>query len=108
MSMHPGLFTFEPEKWLGLDASHTPEKLHSLKKPENYFEIPNIGMSGEDVRDAIVEGSMDEIQLFPPFEVTYTVPAPYAEKEELDLKTTIRQALGKRGKGALSEKPLGG
>lgn len=66
-------FWQEPEKFLDAEATHTPEEVHNRKKPSNYIEIPYLDLTAEELRDALVEGDMDNLQVFTPMEIRYKV-----------------------------------
>lgn len=79
-------FISDPSRFLERDASHTPEELHDRKKPSNYTDIPHLDLSAEDVRDALVEGSIDTIASLPPLELKYTFyDNPHSTKRTLQL-----------------------
>lgn len=77
-----------PENFLDSSDEHTPEEIHNRKKPSNLTEIPHLDLSPEDLRDALVEGSLDKLQAFAPMEVEYQI--------SYSLREQIRQALGSR------------
>ena len=67
-------FWREPQSFLEGSDSHTPEEVHSRKKPSNYIEIPNLDLTANELRDALVEGDMDTLQVFTPLEIAYKIP----------------------------------
>jgi len=74
-------FWHDPQIFLDLPDSHTPEEIHNRKKPSNLAEIPNLDLTPEDLRDALVDGSLDRIQAFAPMSVEYTIG--YSLREEV-------------------------
>lgn len=66
-------FWQEPESFLDADATHTPAEVHNRKKPSNYIEVPYLDLTAEELRDALVEGDMDNLQVFTPMEIRYKV-----------------------------------
>lgn len=66
-------FWREPGIFLSGSDTHTPEGVHNRKKPSNYTEIPNLDLTAEELRDALVEGNMDTLQVFTPLEITYKI-----------------------------------
>ncbi len=87
-------FWRDPKSFLERNASHTPEEIHDQKKPSNYMEMPNLGLTAEELRDALVEGKIDSLSVFKPIEIRYTIPIEKVEKEPLiDL---VKKALGSR------------
>lgn len=103
LAFHPNIsmpevteFWREPARFLGSKDEHTPEHVQDRKKPSNYFNIPHLDLSAEQLRDALVEGAYDRIQSFPPFEVVYAVDASRAGEKYLSLSELIVNALGKR------------
>ncbi|MBI5465862.1 MAG: hypothetical protein HY974_01065, partial [Candidatus Kerfeldbacteria bacterium] len=102
LAFHPNIstekvmeFWRDPAGFLELGDSHTPEEVHNMKKPSNYVEFPNLDLSAEELRDALVEGVYDRLQVFKPLEIEYAV----ASKRPGDLREHIVQALGKRSEG---------
>jgi hypothetical protein len=85
-------FWQNPEEFLAGDDDNTPEKIHNRKKPSNYTEIPNLDLTAEQLRDALVEGKMDELQVFSPLEIEYRIPA--GEVNRQPLRDQIKTALG--------------
>lgn len=77
------------EEFLKTADSHTPEAVHNRKKPSNYTNIPNLDLSAEQLRDALVEGKLDGLQAFKPLEIEY-------QFGDVPLRTAIKRALGSR------------
>lgn len=82
----------KPEVFLARHASHTPREIHDRKKPSNYFNIPHLDLGAVDLRDALVEGSIDRITAFRPLSIEYELYNVTAEQ----LLTKIKEALGSR------------
>lgn len=91
-------FWRDPQSFMEATASHTPDEVHSRKKPSNYIEIPNLDLSAEELRDALVEGKMDGLQAFSALEIEYDVPLG-GKPEQLPLREEMRTALGSRKLG---------
>ena len=91
------LFWKNPIEFLGANASHTPQEVHDRKKPSNYVNMPNLDLTAEELRDALVEGSMDMLQVFTPLEVRYIIPIE--DFEQPPIEDVIRKALGSRKDG---------
>ena len=90
-------FWRDPESFLAAEASHTPYEVHDRKKPSNYLNMPNLDLTAFELRDALVEGKMDGLSAFTPFEIKYTIPLGDVKLEPLpDL---ISKALGSNKKG---------
>lgn len=66
-------FISNPRQFFEREASHTPEELHANKKPSNYVEIPNLDMTAEELRDSLIEGSIDSLASLPAYEIEYLV-----------------------------------
>ncbi len=79
-------FWNDPKAFLGLPDDHTPDEVHNRKKPSNLAEIPNLDLTPEDLRDSLVDGSLDRLQTFSPMKGEYTVG--YSLREE------ARRAIG--------------
>ncbi len=73
-------FWHNPKEFLDLPDGHTPEEIHNRKKPSNLAEIPNLDLTPEDLRDALVNGSLDRIQAFAPMAVEYAMEYSFREK----------------------------
>lgn len=86
------LFFENPAAFLQLEASHTPRKIHDRKKPSNFVELPNLDLEPEELRDALVEGHMDALQAFRPFEIRYTVGSDGYEQPTI--RALMSEALG--------------
>jgi len=77
-----------PEKFLDIDDEHSGSA-HERKKPANYTHFKYLDLSPEDLRDALVEGHMDKLQYFKPFEATYNLPdTDYVFSDILNLLKT--------------------
>lgn len=83
-------FWNQPEKFLQLDDNNTGH-VHGLKKPSNYTDIPHLDLTAEQLRNALIDGTLDKIQVFNPMRVEYEVAPAIDIGREFDL------ALGSRG-----------
>ena len=83
-------FWRDPEDFLDAHDVHTPDEVQDRKKPSNYIHIPNLDLTAEDLRDALVEGVLDRITTFPPMEIRYSIPPT---------RDALSQALGSPSKG---------
>jgi hypothetical protein len=91
-------FWRDPQSFIEAAASHTPDEVHNRKKPSNYIEIPNLDLTAEELRDALVEGKMDSLQAFSALEIEYDVPL--GEKPgQIPLREAMKTALGSRKLG---------
>ncbi|HNZ86162.1 MAG TPA: hypothetical protein PKL50_00505 [bacterium] len=102
LAFHPNIamakviqFWKNPEEFLDIGDSHTPDDVHNRKKPSNYVDIPNLDLSAKELRDALVEGYYDHLQVFEPLEINYKIltEGKYKDKE---LNELISIAVGKR------------
>ncbi|MCC6219688.1 MAG: hypothetical protein IT291_00435 [Deltaproteobacteria bacterium] len=87
-------FWKDPAKFLDIGDIDTPDEIHSLKKPTNYIQIPHLDLTPEQLRDALVDGVLDRIQVIRPLEITYEFP-----KQEQIITSTreaLQDALGTR------------
>lgn len=80
-------FWQDPEKFLGESDDDSPNNL----RPSSYLEIPYIDLSAEELRDALVEGKLDSLQVFMPLEIIYKIP-----KENFSIQEAVKTALGSR------------
>jgi hypothetical protein len=94
-------FWQNPEAFLDIGEIHRKES-HELKKPSNYIDIPNLDLSAEELRDSLVEGSLDKIQDFQALDINYEL-TPKTELDTMNLKELISKALGKRREGVKGE-----
>ena len=83
-------FWRNPEDFLDAHDVHTPDEVQDRKKPSNYIHIPNLDLTAENLRDALVEGVLDRITTFPPMEIRYSIPPT---------RDALSQALGSPSKG---------
>jgi hypothetical protein len=91
-------FWRNPERFIDANDSHAPIEIHQRKKPSNYTSIPHLDLSAVDMRDALVEGRMDELQAFSPLEISYHVPLEDDQSvvTTLPLGELVKKALGSR------------
>ena len=102
LAFHPNIsmqavleFWRSPAKFLEIDDGHS-QSAHENKKPSNYVEIPYLDLNAENLRDALVEGSLDELQVFQPFEIEYELPFEKRREQEPEktIRTILREQLG--------------
>ncbi len=86
-------FLNNPDMFLGTDDEHAPKEFHGRKKPSRYSHIPNLDMSGADLRDSLVEGTMDKIQGFTPMRIRYEIPIELIDSEEINTLETNEKML---------------
>jgi hypothetical protein len=79
-------FYQEPEKFLDRSDGHTPLEVHNRKKPSNLTNILNLDLTAENMRDALVNGDIDKIAAFAPYQVRYEYKMP--------LRKRMQDALG--------------
>lgn len=82
-------FWQDPAKFLDLKDANSG-KAHGLKKPSNYTDIPNLDLTPVQLRDALIDGTLDKIQVFKPMRVEYDL-AP-----AVDVNKAFDEALGSR------------
>ncbi len=90
-------------RFLQLSDSHTPREVHDRKKPSNYIVISHLDLSSDDLRDALVEGDYDNLQVFEPLEIDYKLMISSGKYGSLELNELILKAIGKRREGVLGE-----
>lgn len=96
-------FWKNPENFLELSDSHTPDEVHSRKKPSNYTDIPNLDLTAGELRDALVRGYYDSLQAFEPLEINYKIIVDSGKYGNLELNELILKAIGKRRESILGE-----
>ncbi len=109
LAFHPNIstdaviqFWTDPAEFLAIDDAHTPEAINACKKPSNLLSLPYLGLDATDLRDALVNGELDDLQVLPPMERRYYFGTPVAEQIKDDaglLHYALRNALGERKKG---------
>ena len=92
-------FWKEPEIFLGVSDNHTSVEVHDRKKPSNYIHIPNLDLSAENMRDALVEGDLDVLQAFKPLEIIYEFKNQRGGK----ILDSVKLALGSRKEGVIGK-----
>ncbi len=88
-------FINNPEIFFAANASYTKQEDHNRKKSSNYMHILNLDLADEDLRDALVEGVLDEVSTFTPLEIRYSVPVA-GEAPPASLRESLHTALGSR------------
>ncbi len=103
MFLHPNIsttavseFLRTPEEFLNRYDEHSGET-HERKKPSNYTQFDYLDLTAEELRDALVEGDMDSLQYFPPFDVLYRRGG--GEVGNGILVNYVFEAIGKRSEG---------
>jgi hypothetical protein len=93
-------FWRNPESFLEVDddTSGTLEA-HRSKKPSNYIEIPNLDLTAAELRDSLVCGELDRIQVFKPMEIIYSVEQGASLQTEATFFQTIQTEIGSRKDG---------
>ncbi len=101
LAFHPNVdlkavmqFWRQPDEFLDVEEIHATSS-HERKKPSRYTNIPNLDLSAEDLRDALVEGDYDSMQAFEPLSIEYIV----RDLPSNNLSELIKQALGSRSLG---------
>lgn len=84
-------FWKDPAGFLDRNEIHRPE-LHNRKKPIHYTRVWHLRPSPENLRDALVRGTLDRLQAFPPMRVELTLPL-------LDSCSAFKLAVGSQGMG---------
>jgi len=87
-------FWKRPDRFFDVEDTHTPREVHDRKKPSNYTDIPNLDLTAEQLRDALVEGSLDTLQVFKPLEIEYEFAKNPSDFK--DFRNSIKEALGSR------------
>jgi hypothetical protein len=105
LAFHPNIsmaavlqFWREPATFLNIEDEHTDEDINQAKKPSNYISLPYLDLSAEDLRDAYVEGVLDDLQTAPAMERIYSVGVEDEENPNtvIGLQSAVVKALGKR------------
>jgi hypothetical protein len=97
-------FALEPDRFLDVGDVHSNSELHSRKKPSNYMHIPHLGLTAVELRDALVDGVLDRLQVFNALEIQYQLPRD-GDMEKLknspavSTRGLLQEALGSRKGG---------
>ncbi len=99
LAFHPGSnigegpildFWQHPERFFAKDEEDAPE-LHHRKKPSRYTHIPHLDLTATQLRDALIDGTLDRLQVFSPMQVEYEVGGA-----DVSLPDELKRALGSR------------
>lgn len=97
-------FWQDPETFLERSDVHTPKALHDAIKPSNYTDVNLVDLSSAELRDALVDGSLDKIQTFKPMEIIYSVDKETKLNVELDFYSELKNQIGSRQEGTQNPK----
>jgi hypothetical protein len=101
-------FFMSPEMFLERGDAHAPSRIHNRKKPSNYFDIPNLDLTAEELVEALAVGDYDKIQTFPGMEVVYSVSdATEPSADNAKIKTAEQLSLIDRVKNEVGSRKLG-
>lgn len=111
-------FFLNPNAFLKRDDQHAPNQLHNRKKPSNYFDIPNLDLTGIQLVEALATGEIDTIQTFPGMEIIYVVTDPKdktkalfievkTSEDNLSLIDQVKLEIGSRKLGNANPKLFG-
>jgi hypothetical protein len=106
LAFHPNIsmdavmtFWQKPADFLDIDDNHSPDT-NEVKKPSNYLSLPHLGLKGEHLRDAYVEGELDDLQVIPPMARTYSFTESGVELDDpAFIHASMREAVGQARKG---------
>lgn len=85
-------FVDNPELFLDRDDLQSHARVHWAKKPSNYTDIPNLDLTAVQLRDALVNGTIDRLQAYSPMTAEYEVGSKPISSE-------LKLALGSNGSG---------
>ena len=104
---HPGVamsivkeFLQEPEKFLARPDDRMTA-LHEIKKPSIYSRL-HFELEPKDIRDALIDGTMDRISSRAPFEVEYEI-ADEETYNSLSMRELLLKAVGSRSQNIAGE-----
>ncbi len=90
-------FWKNPDTFIDMGEVHAPQS-HDLKKPSHYTNIPHLDLDAEQLRDALVNGTLDRLQVFAPMKIEYEVGG-----QSTKLADELSRALGSRSEGRKGE-----
>ena len=82
----------DPKSFLRRSDIHAPREIHDRKKPSNYFDIPNLDLTAQELVEALAIGEIDKIQTFTGMEVSYLVSSPNSESSPTPVVEVIAPA----------------
>ena len=96
-------FWQDPGTFLARGDIHSRE-LNEAVKPSNYTDVSYVDLSAAELRDALVDGSLDRIQTFKPMEIIYSVDQSAKLSVELDFYSELKKQIGSRQDGNQNKK----
>ncbi len=86
----------EPEEFLGIGDVHTPEALHSAKKPSRLLEFDHIDLTARELVDGLVLGHLNRFQVIQPFEMELNIADLDPQLQKLQGGKLLRYILDNR------------
>ncbi len=98
-------FVSRPHAFLDRGAKYvTDENQRHAFSPARFAEVPRTGLTYEMVRDALLDGTLDRLQLLSPYEQTYLMTEQGRDVEDsVFVREQLVKALGQRSKGIKGE-----
>lgn len=78
-------FYENPAQFFERGASHTTSEVQDRKKPSNYVKTRYINLPSVELRDSLIEGDLDKISAFKPYEISYTINKNLLNKSLLQI-----------------------
>lgn len=88
-----------PREFFATPDKHTPQEIQDSKKPSNYFSIPHLDLTPEELRDAYLRGDLARLQALPPFAVEYRLNLRAVTKTQ-EVRSELKRAIGSVEKGS--------
>ena len=95
-------FWREPERVFGAPDKDGLTDFHEQKKTSHYLEVPHLDLSATDIRDAIVGGKLDALQVVRPFDVSYRIDTRVFNRTE-SFSRLVSKAVGSFQRGIKAE-----
>ncbi len=93
-------FLVNPLKFLDAKGSFVDTDLQKSLSPARMLSVERLGLTAEDIRDALVDGTMDILQLLPPSEQTFVFDANGDDiYTDHYLQKTFSRAIGREREG---------
>lgn len=89
-------FLTDPRAFLEAEGRHVDSNLQNAMSPARMLEVERLGLSAVDLRDALVDGTLDRLQILPPAEQLYRFDASGTDWfDEGRLRAGFDQGLGR-------------
>lgn len=97
-------FLQDPAEFLSATGEYTDESIQERASPINLAQVERLGLTAAEVRDALVDGTLDRLQELPAFERAYRLDREgRAEFSQEFVRAAAARAIGRPREGAPGE-----